>query len=73
MPMVYCNKCGKLVSTRAELCCRCGEKIAGPEELELFERRRVKKERIKTTALLLLVGIILAAAIGLNHMGGIIL
>ena len=27
MPMMNCKKCGKLISSRAVYCCRCGEKI----------------------------------------------
>lgn len=27
MPMINCKKCGKLISSRAIYCCRCGEKI----------------------------------------------
>lgn len=27
MPMLNCKRCGKLISSRAVYCCRCGEKI----------------------------------------------
>ena len=47
MPMVYCSKCGKLVSSAAGSCCRCGEPIAASAELERAELRRMRAERLR--------------------------
>ena len=47
MPMVCCDRCGKLISTRAGCCCRCGAPIAGKKALEKYARSKVRKEIIK--------------------------
>ncbi|MBQ8922225.1 MAG: hypothetical protein IJ060_08715 [Oscillospiraceae bacterium] len=48
MSMVYCSKCGKLISTAAESCCRCGEPISDSAELELAELQRLRRQRMLT-------------------------
>ena len=47
MPMVYCSRCGKLVSTRAGSCCRCGEPLEDDIRLRRYELMRVKKQNLK--------------------------
>ena len=59
MPIVYCSKCGKPVSTRAGSCCRCGEQIASPEETEQAEIRRMKRENMNTAVSAALFSIVL--------------
>ena len=62
MPMVYCSKCGKLVSTRAENCCRCGEPLADSAELRRYELMRLRKEKLSdiyVVSTLLLINLIM--------------
>ncbi|MBR4626444.1 MAG: hypothetical protein IKO47_01835 [Ruminococcus sp.] len=49
MSMVHCSRCGKLISTRAGVCCRCGETLASRAELIESERRRLRRMRMRET------------------------
>jgi uncharacterized paraquat-inducible protein A len=61
MPMMYCHKCGKLISSRAGYCCRCGEDI-NVHESERHERllakRRLIADAVLTAAILTFSAII---------------
>lgn len=57
MSMIYCHKCGKLVSTRAGFCGRCGEKI---DEKASAERELIRERRKQITCFVSLCAAIIS-------------
>lgn len=63
MPMVYCSKCGKLVSSRAGSCCRCGKPLADSEELRQSELKRARKDKLAEAAIIIFMIMVITALI----------